>query len=87
MSNLTNREKQFYRILAALQELYGVQDQDLAADPELNEFLKLAAKVGLQLRTLGPKKFLELRPLQPPLRVLKKPKLRVVPDPTEPDPA
>lgn len=84
MSAFTDQQNQFYRLLSALQELAGVSDAELGKDKELQNALSTFANVLLQVRTLGPAKHLDLRLKQRGLRVLSKPSLRIVEDPTPP---
>ena len=81
---MTDEQKQFYRIKAALQELFGMKDEDLARDQELNQYLDLSANIALQQKTLGPQKAYELRLKQQGLRLVKTPHLRMVKSPPEP---
>jgi len=87
MPNMTDEQKQFYRIKAALQELFGMLDEDLVRDKELDQYLNLSANIALQQKTLGPKRAYELRLKRRGLRLVPpSPHLRVVKPPNEPDP-
>lgn len=53
MAELTDREKEFYRIRAAVQEIFRVTDAEVDQDPPLREMLHLFSNLALIYRTKG----------------------------------
>lgn len=50
---LTPQGKQYWRLVAAFQELIGVSDEDIALDKDLKEYIDQIARVALNFRLHG----------------------------------
>lgn len=59
MADLTENEKSFWRIVAALQELLRVSDEDIESNPHLKKLLYQVANVAIMYREHGPEKVLQ----------------------------
>ena len=53
MAELTDQEKEYFRIRAAVQEIFRVTDDDVDNDPPLRQMLHVMANLALIYRTKG----------------------------------
>lgn len=53
MRDLTDKEKEFWRISAAIQEILRVTDQDIQQNPDLEKLIYQVANVAILYRDQG----------------------------------